>query len=89
MEVDQQVYTKVKVTVVGRSLTHCTLMDSSTVICWMSPFFVLGVSGLFCCIFDGNFILLANNTDPDQTSHYVASDLGQHSLPMSLLWVFR
>ena len=45
-------------------------------------------SGLFCCfysIFDGK-ILLANNADPDQMPHYVASDLGLHCLPMSLLW---
>ena len=30
------------------SLTHCILMDSSTVICWTSAFVTLGVSGLFC-----------------------------------------
>ena len=30
------------------SLTHCIPVDSSTVICWMSPFVILGVSGLFC-----------------------------------------
>ena len=29
-------------------LTHCILVDSSTVICWMGPFVILGVSGLFC-----------------------------------------
>ena len=37
-------------------LTHFILVDSSTVICWMSLFVILGVSGLFCCfysIFDG------------------------------------
>ena len=37
-------------------LTHCILVDSSTVICWMSLFVILGVSGLFChfySIFDG------------------------------------
>ena len=28
--------------------------------------------------------LLANNVDPDQMPHYVASDLGLHSLPMAL-----
>ena len=40
----------------GILLTHCILVDSSTVICWMGPFIILGVSGLFCCfysIFDG------------------------------------
>ena len=37
-------------------LTHCILVDSSTVKCWTSPFVILGVSGLFCSfysIFDG------------------------------------
>ena len=28
--------------------------------------------------------LLANNVDPDQTSHNVTSDLGLHCLPMTL-----
>ena len=31
--------------------------------------------------------LLANNVDPDQMPHYVASDLGQHCLPMTLLQI--
>ena len=34
-------------------------------------------------------ILLANNVDPDQTSHYVESDLGLHCLPVALLQVSR
>ena len=34
-------------------------------------------------------ILLANNVDPDQMPHYVASDLGLHCLPMTLLQVSR
>ena len=33
--------------VIKQSLTHCTLVDSSTVICWMGPFVILGVSGIF------------------------------------------
>ena len=32
-------------------------------------------------------ILLGNNVDPDQMPHYVASDLGLHCLPMTLLRV--
>ena len=28
--------------------------------------------------------MLANDVDPDQTPHYVASDLGLHCLPMTL-----
>ena len=57
----------------------------------MSPFVILGVLCLFChfySVFDGKF-LLANNVDPDQMPHYVASDLGLHCLPMTLLRVFR
>ena len=34
-------------------------------------------------------VVLANTVDPDQTSRYVASDLGLHSLPMTLLRVSR
>ena len=30
------------------SLTRCILVDSSTVICWMSPFVILGMSDVFC-----------------------------------------
>ena len=40
-------------------LTHCILVDSPTVICWTSPFVILGVSGLFCSFhsyFDGNSV---------------------------------
>ena len=29
--------------------------------------------------------LLANNVDPDQMPHYVASDLGRHCLPVTFL----
>ena len=60
------------------SLTHCLVVDSSSVICWMNPFVILGLSGLVCgfySIFDGKIL----------TSHYVASDLGLHCLPMTLL----
>ena len=34
-------------------------------------------------------ILLANNVDPDQMPHNVASDLGLHSFPMTLLLVSK
>ena len=47
----------------------------------------------------GKFLLLpcfieipvfnAQNVDPDQMPHSVASDLGLHCLPMSLLWDAR
>ena len=46
----------------------------------------VAVSGLFCRLWK---ILLANNVDPDQMPHYVASDLGPHCLPMTLLRVSR
>ena len=64
-------------------------MESSSVVCWVSPFVILGVSGLFCCFYstiDGKSCK-ANNVDHDQMPHYVASDLGLHCLPMSLLRV--
>ena len=32
-------------------LTHCILKDSSTVICWTSPFVSLGMPGLFCSFY--------------------------------------
>ena len=35
------------------------------------------------------FVLIANNVDPDQLPHYVASDLGLHCLLMTLLQVSR
>ena len=64
-------------------------MDSTTVICWTSPFVILGVSGLFCLFYSGfdGKALFANSVDPDQTPHYVASDLGLHCLPMTLFQV--
>ena len=34
-------------------------------------------------------IMFSNTLDPDQTSHYVMSDLGLHCLPMTLLQVSR
>ena len=63
-------------------LTYCILVDSSTFIFWISPFAILGVSGLFCSfysVFDGKSVI-AKNVDPDQNEmpHYVASDLGLH-----------
>ena len=32
-------------------LTQCILVDSSTVICWMNPIVILGVSGQFCLFY--------------------------------------
>ena len=67
------------------------LVDFSIVICWTSPFVILGVLGLFYCLSSivlwKILLLLANNVDPDQMPHYVASDLGLHCLPLTFLWV--
>ena len=64
---------------------NCILVNPST-----SPFVILGVSGLFCrfyfILFDGK-MLLANSEDPDQTPHYVASDLGLRCFPLTLFLV--
>ena len=58
-------------------LTHCILVDSSTVICQRSPFITFGILGLFCRFYSILMeILLANTVDPDQTPPDVASDLG-------------
>ena len=70
-------------------LTHCILVDSSTVICWMSPFDILEVLDLFVAFI---LILMENpvsNVDPDQMPHHVASDPGLHCLPMTLLQFSR
>ena len=71
-------------------LTHRILVDSSTVICWTSPFVTSGVSDLlsFLFFFDGKSCL-ANTVDPDQMPYYVASHLGLHCLFMILLRVSR
>ena len=75
---------------IGRSLV---LIHSSTITCWPSPFSViLGVADLICgfySIFDRNSCL---QTMQIQTRHmwrlvYVASGLGPHCLPMTLLQV--
>ena len=71
-------------------LTHCILVNSFAVIYWASPFVILGQSSLFCILFYFRWkILLASNVGPDQKPHYVASDLGLHCLPMTILWVSR
>ena len=69
----------------------CILVDSSHVLCWTIPFNILGVSDKFCHFYS-NFLtksLLVNNVDPDQMPHYVASNLGLHYLPMTLLLISR
>ena len=60
---------------------HCYMLDES--ICYFR-----GVVSILSPLFYFRWkILLANNVDPDQMPHYVASDLGLHCLPMTLLQV--
>ena len=62
-------------------LTHRIVMDSSTVICWMCPFVILEMSGLYV----GFSLFFIENPI---SKHYVASDLGLHCLPMTLFTGF-
>ena len=64
-------------------LFHCYMLDKS--ICHFRGF--ESISSLLFYI-DGK-ILLAKTVDSDQIPHYVASDLGLHCLPMTLLQVSR
>ena len=55
-----------------------------------SSFLFGGVSSILSLLFYFcRKILFANNVDPDQMPHYVASDQGLHCLPMTLLRVSR
>ena len=63
----------------GRLFHYC-MLDKS-----ISRF--RGVGSYFITFYFIWKILSANNVDPDQMPHYVASDLGLHCLPMTLLWV--
>ena len=64
-------------------LFHCYMLDKS--IC---QFRTVGSFLLLSFYFLWK-ILLANNVDSNQMAHYVASDLGLHCLPMTLLQVSR
>ena len=61
-------------------LFHCYMLDKSIYhyrgVAWV--YFLL----LFCFCWK---IMLTINVDPDLMSHYVASDLGLHCLPVTLL----
>ena len=70
--------------------SRCKLADSSTVICWTSPFDILRCRVYFVVfVLFRRKILLANTIDPDQTPHYVAYDLGLLYLLATLLRVSR
>ena len=43
--------THIRISVFLQLLTHGILVDSSAVICWSSPFVILGVSSLFCHLY--------------------------------------
>ena len=59
-------------------LFHCYMLDTSSCHC-------RGVRSILSLLFYFLWnILLANNVDPDQTPHDVASDQGLHCLPMTL-----
>ena len=60
----------------------------------MSPFVILGVSGLFCCfnsISDETvyYPMLTNTVDTDQMPHYVVSDLDLLCLPVTFFTGFQ
>ena len=64
-------------------LFYCYMLDES--ICHFR-----GIRSILSLVFYFWWkILLANTVDPDQTQHYVASDLGLHCMPMTLLRVSR
>ena len=71
----------VKTTMQQQQQQHCYMLDES--IC---HFRVVG-SVVWLLFYFLRKVLLANNVDPDQTPHYVAFDLGLHSLPRTLLRV--
>ena len=62
-------------------------MDSATSTLWTGPFPVKGVACYFLLLpcFIETSVFNSNSEDPDQTLHSLASDLGVHCLPMSLL----
>ena len=66
-------------------------MDSATSILWTGHFPTEGVSGCFLLLlcFTEIHVFNANCGDPDQMPHSVASGLGLHCSPMSLLWDSR
>ena len=62
-------------------------MNSATLTLWTGPFQIKGVSGWFLllpCFIDIP-VLNANSVDPDQMQCSATSDLGLHSLLVSLL----
>ena len=61
-------------------LSYHTSLDRSIPNSWVSRAFLLLMWFIEIPVIKTNIV------DPDQTPHFVASDLGLHSLSMSLLW---
>ena len=59
-------------------------LDRSIYNSWVSVLFLL----LLLCFIEIP-VFNANSVDPDQRTYSVASDLGLHCLPITLLWVSR
>ena len=76
---------------VSHSLTHLCRVDAPTLTFLIGLFPVEGISGYFLLLPYLMEIPVsnANSIDPDQTPPSVASNLGLHCLPMSLLWGAR
>ena len=64
-------------------LFHCYMLDESICILGVSVHFLI----LILFLMENH--VLSINVDPDQMPHYLASDLGLHCLPMTLLRVSR
>ena len=74
----------------GQHLTHCMLVDSSTVRVDESICHFKSIGSILSLLFYFLWkILLANNVDPDQMPHHVTSDLGVHCLPLTTLRVSK
>ena len=80
------------------SLTHIRLVDPAILINWMSPFPIIGVSGVlfhFYSISNRSSCwqkvktLIRHHILQCQTPRSAASDLGLHCLPMSKKWDAR
>ena len=73
-----------------RGPAYCILVDSSTEYVGQVHLSFRGVRSVLSLLFYFWWKrLLAYTVDPDQMPHYVASDLGLHCLPTTLLWVSR
>ena len=78
---------EIGIPLLGHVLIHFILVDTSSIICWTRLFVILGRSGLFCCFYS---IFMENPVCKQcRPRSDVASDLGRHYWPMTLLRVSR